>query len=76
MLVTEDGEAAHNTHFMVVFCHLFWWRTITNSVTIISDLIWSVPKYVAKTKITHILHTSLLTLQKIFTYNSTMHLLA
>jgi len=74
MLVTEDGEAAHITHFKVVLHHLSWWRTITNSVTIISDLIGSVPKYVAKTKITHILHTSLLTLQKIFTYNSTIHL--
>jgi len=47
MLVTEDGEVAHITHFMAVFCHLSQWRTITNSVTIISDLIWSVPKYVA-----------------------------
>lgn len=76
MLVTEDGEAAHIPHCMVVFCHLSQWRTITNSVTIISDLIWSIPKYVAQTKITHIVHTSLLTLQKIFTYNSTIHLLA
>jgi hypothetical protein len=76
MLVIEGGEVAHMTHFTAVFCHLSQWRTITNSVTIISDLIWRVPKYVGKIKITHILHTSLLTLQKSFTYNSTIHLLA